>query len=154
MNSAIIVAGGEGKRFSKGIPKQFHKIFDNDIIDYTISKFNDHDEIDEIIIVSHMEWISYVNDRHPKCKIVNGGQTRSLSVLEGINNISSDCKKVLIHDAARPAINNKIITDCLNALDDYDCVAPIISLKDSIVKIVNDKSEFIDRNSIIYQLKY
>ena len=38
MNSVIIVAGGEGKRFGDSIPKQFYQIFDNDIIDYTISK--------------------------------------------------------------------------------------------------------------------
>ena len=148
MNSVIIVAGGEGKRFSDGIPKQFYKIFDNDIIDYAISKFSSHKNIDEVIIVSHINWVDYLKERHPQCIIVKGGETRSMSVFKGLSAISNNSKNVLIHDAARPAVNNRIIDDCLTALKSHDCVAPIINLKDSIVKIINNKPEFINRDTV------
>ena len=50
MNSAVIVAAGKGKRFGNGIPKQFRKILDRDVIDYSLSKFINHSNIDEVII--------------------------------------------------------------------------------------------------------
>ena len=51
MVSAIILAGGKGKRMGKDISKQFIHVKDKPIIYYTIKKFSDCKLIDEIILV-------------------------------------------------------------------------------------------------------
>ena len=148
MNSAVIVAAGKGKRFGNGIPKQFRKILGRDVIDYSLSKFINHSNIDEVIIVCHYEWLEYLKKRYGDCKIIEGGKTRNKSVFKGIKSVSKKSKKILIHDAARPIIATKLINECIYNLDKYDCVAPIIDIKDSIVRIDKKNKTFIDRNEI------
>ena len=69
MNSAIIVAGGMGSRFGTQIPKQFHKINNKKVITYAVDAFLSHPSIEEVIIVSHPDWILSVKELYPKCKI-------------------------------------------------------------------------------------
>ena len=56
-NIAIILAGGSGIRFGGEIPKQFEFLNSKRIIDYSLNIFSNHDSIDDIIIVSHKDWI-------------------------------------------------------------------------------------------------
>ena len=59
---AVIFAGGVGKRMhSKDLPKQFLKIHEKPIIVHTVELFNDHPEIDSIVIACVTEWIDYLN---------------------------------------------------------------------------------------------
>tara|TARA_Y100001970_G_C14194053_1_gene837077 strand:- start:161 stop:805 length:645 start_codon:yes stop_codon:yes gene_type:complete len=146
MISAIIVAGGSGSRFGGEIPKQFIKINNKRIIDYSIKKLKKN--VSEIIIVCHKDWVQYIKDKYPSCKVVKGGSTRSESVCKGLLNLSSKSIDVLIHDAARPFIDESTIQNCIQKLKVYDCVAPIIDIKDSIVLNDNNNYGYISRDSI------
>ena len=148
MNSVIIVAGGVGSRLDDKIPKQFLKINNQEILSYSINTFLNHNLIDEVIVVIHKKWIEHVKTKYPKCKIVTGGSSRSISVLNGLKTISEKSKNILIHDAARPFISNTLITSCLNALKNSDAVAPILDMVDSIVKIKNNIPFYQNRDSI------
>ena len=149
MVSVILVGGGSGKRFGNtNIPKQFTKIAGKEIIDYSIEKFINHNNVDELIIVSHEDWVDHLSKKYPNLKIIPGGLTRSQSVIKGLSKLSSQSKKVLIHDAARPLINTETITICINTLEDYDCVAPIINIRESIVQIDKEHYDYINRNKI------
>ena len=59
---AIILASGVGARFGLGIPKQFFEIQNKTVLEYSILAFHKHRDIDEIIIVSHLEYISKVEE--------------------------------------------------------------------------------------------
>ena len=86
MISAIILAGGKGKRMNSSISKQFIEIKGKPIIYYTIKKFNDNKKIDNIIVVLSQEEIEYFKENILKKydlkvdKIVVGGAERQDSV--------------------------------------------------------------------------
>jgi len=148
VNSAIIVAGGTGSRIGGDIPKQFMEIGSKEILSYSVETFSNHAEINEVIIVSHGKWLDHVKENHPNCKVVKGGNTRQQSVKNGLNSCLNASKSILIHDAARPLISSEIITNCIQALESADAVAPIMDSSNSLVEWDGQEAKFINRDNI------
>jgi 2-C-methyl-D-erythritol 4-phosphate cytidylyltransferase len=148
VNSAVIVAGGTGARFGNKTPKQFNKIHSKEILSFSVKTFLSHPEIEEVVIVSHPDWLDHVATKYPECHVVAGGKHRQNSSLNGVTATSSKCLNVLIHDAARPFVTAEIISDCLSALGMYDGSAPIILPADSLIKWDGQKAISIDRSNI------
>ena len=147
VNSAIILAGGSGVRMSQNIPKQFIKINNKMILEYSLDKFISNKNIDEFIIVCNQNWYEKIKDRfNNKIKVVIGGETRSLSSYQGLINCHNNCKNVLIHDAARPLITQKIINDNISTLNQHDAAVPIISNDDSLIN--SETMKYLDRDLI------
>ena len=138
---AIILASGIGSRLGESIPKQFLKIRGKSILEYSIRVFNNNSQIDEIIIVSHPDYIIKVeeivkNSNFQKVsKIIPGGSTRQESSSNGINSVLYKNAKVLIHDAVRPFVTDRIINDCIKALNEYKAVNVAIESSDTIIEI-------------------
>ena len=63
MNIAIILAGGSGTRFKSKIPKQYFKIGNKSIINYTIDAFEKSSLIDKIIIVVDKKYINDISKK-------------------------------------------------------------------------------------------
>ena len=59
MISAIILAGGKGKRMNSKVSKQFIEIKDKPVIYYTIKKFNENKNIDNIVVVLPKDEVDY-----------------------------------------------------------------------------------------------
>ena len=123
MNVAIIVFGGSGTRIHSNIPKQFIKIKDKELICYTIDKFETSPDIDEIILVTHGDYLEYVRklvDRYHYSKVKNiviGGNSRQASVKNGLlSKEYEDDDIVLIHDGDRPLVSHRIIQDNIDSL--------------------------------------
>lgn len=156
MNSAIILSGGRGKRMGADISKQFISINDKPILYYTIKKFMENELIDEIILVLPEDEIEYckkeVLDKNKLRvdKIVEGGDERQDSVLNGLNAIEKT-DIVLIHDGARPFVTDKIITEGIKAAKKFKATAPGVMPKDTIkVKDINGLSkETLKREELI-----
>ena len=148
MNSAVIVAGGTGKRFGGEIPKQFTKIKGKELIAYSINTFLNHPQIDEVVIVTHPGWINHVQSNYPDCIVTIGGERRQDSSFKGVKATSADVEIVLIHDAARPFVSEKIITNCLSALENADGSAPILDSPDSLVKWNGKSAAFVNRSEV------
>lgn len=144
-NIAIILASGKGERAGFNLPKQFVKIFGKTILEYSIEIFENHELIDEIIIVSNGEYIDLTNEivhknGYKKVKsVISGGLTRKDSSFMGISEIEYDDAKVLIHDAARPFASAKTVTDCLNILDTYDAATVAINSSDTLVEVAKNE---------------
>ena len=120
MNIAIILAAGVGQRMrSGGLPKQFLKMMGKPIIIYTLEKFEQSDEIDEIIVVCHGSYVSHMEQlllqyslKKVK-KIVVGGSDRQSSLYRGLE-MATECGNVedtivVIHDGVRPLVNLSVI---------------------------------------------
>ena len=148
MNSAIIVAGGSGFRFGGDIPKQFIKIDGQEILSFSVHTFSTHPQIQEIIIVCPPDWKKHVITNYPECIVVEGGQRRQDSSLEGVRAVSSESEYVLIHDAVRPFVNKKIISDCLSALENAEGSAPIIKTSNSLIQLEKEQATYMDRSKI------
>jgi 2-C-methyl-D-erythritol 4-phosphate cytidylyltransferase len=148
MNTAIIVAGGNGQRLGADIPKQFLKINGKELLSFSVNTFFNHPQIDQVIIVSHGDWLDHVKNLFPDCQVIQGGLTRQDSTQNGLSIIDKNCKNVLIHDAARPFISDKIISDCLSTLSSNDGTAPILESTNSLVNWDGEYAKYIDRSQI------
>jgi 2-C-methyl-D-erythritol 4-phosphate cytidylyltransferase len=145
-NVAIILAAGKGKRMGANINKQFLTIKDKPILYYTLKAFSQCEKIAEIIIVSAEDEISYcqrdIVEKYGFTKVkavIKGGKERQHSVLNGLRTIAN-CDIVLIHDGARPFINNRIIENGIEYAKLYKAAACGVSPKDTIK--MKDKFNF------------
>lgn len=144
-NIAIILASGSGSRFNNELPKQFFKIKNNTVLDYSVERFQNHSNIDEIVVVSNPDYIEEtksITKKYSKVtKVITGGETRQISSYNGVFSVSEVNANVLIHDAARPFVSKEIIDNCIKALLKYDAVNVAIESSDTIIEI--DENNFI-----------
>lgn len=145
--SAVIAAGGSGSRFGAEIPKQFVEINSIPVIAHTINKFENCSLISEIIIVTHPDFIVYCRDMVKELgfgkvtEIVCGGSSRQQSVFFGLKQLNDNVTHVLIHDAARPAVDEATIKKCCDGAVRYGACAAGVKVVDTIK--ISDDGEFI-----------
>lgn len=138
---AVILAGGIGVRVGLGIPKQLIKIAGKAIVEHTLENLDSNPQIDEVIIMMNAASIGELDHlltdgRFGKLtRILPGGDTRNDTTQLAIAAIDGDDTKVLFHDAVRPFIDDRIIADCVRALDEYDAVDTAIPSADTIVEV-------------------
>lgn len=156
MNSAIILAGGRGKRMNSKVSKQYIDINGKPILYYTIKKFMDCDSIDNIVVVVPKDEIEYF-EKEIVIKydlkvdlIVAGGTERQDSVFNGLKAIKN-ADIVLIHDGARPFLSKELIEKGIELVKIHKSVAPGVMPKDTIkVKDENSFSkETLNRASLV-----
>lgn len=146
--SAVIVSAGNSTRMG-GINKQFLELDGAPVIVNTIAAFENSSIIDEIIIVTRESDIKDVTkiveeyDFHKVSSIVKGGETRQLSVYEGVINTSNIADLVVIHDGARPLVSDRVITETIKVAAEYGAAATGVKVKDT-VKVVDDNDNIID----------
>ncbi len=142
-NIALILASGTGSRCNLGIPKQFAKINNKTILEYTIDAFETHKLIDEIYLVTSKEFLEKVKEltkNHKKVqKVIQGGETRKDSSYNGISAIKDSEANILIHDGVRPLISKEIISNCIKELEEKQAVCVAIDSTDTIYEI-NDNN--------------
>lgn len=156
MVSAIILAGGKGKRMGSKISKQFLQLKGKPILYYTLKKFIDNSYIDKIVLVLSKDEIEYcteeiLNKYSLKVDIiVEGGKERQDSVYNALKSIKKT-DIVLIHDGARPFVTDRIIEEGIEYAKHYGAAAPGVIPKDTIK--IKDSSSFSvdtpDRNSLV-----
>ena len=140
-NYAIILASGTGSRFGGNIPKQFEKIKNKTILEYSIGAFDKNDLIDEVIVVVNFSYLDKTKDIIKKAnfkkvsKVVEGGKLRKDSSRNGVFSISDNEANVLIHDCARPLVSQRIINDCICALDRYNAVNVAVKSTDTVIEV-------------------
>lgn len=129
MNIALIFAGGAGIRMKNtGRPKQFLELYGKPIIIYTMEIFQNHPEIDKIVVPCIHGWEDYLQTMVDKYhitkvdKILSGGkdtQESKMLALEYMKEICQDKDIVLLHDAVRPIITGQLISDVLDSVRRY-----------------------------------
>ena len=148
---AVIFAGGVGKRMhSKDLPKQFLKIHEKPIIVHTVELFNDHPEIDSIVIACVTEWIDYLNSLITKYNlgkvrmVVPGGNTAQQPIFKGLEAAESISEKnddiVLIHDGVRPLITSKTISDNIRSVKEHGSAITSVKVKETVLLVDQDES--------------
>lgn len=157
MVTAIVVAGGRGKRMGKSISKQYIKIKEKEIIALTLEVFNNSRIVDEIILVVPCEDVDYCTTEIVKKynlekvkRIIDGGAERQESVYKGLLNCNSKTDIVMIHDGVRPFISDKIIADGVQYATRYGACTTAVPVKDTL-KVVDEDGFSVstpDRNKI------
>lgn len=155
MNIALILAAGEGQRFNSKKPKQFFKVNGLPMIEYSLSIFEENDFVDKIIVVTNpinKKYFSY--EKYKKiCAIIPGSETRQQSSFEGLKYIKQhyeNCALVIIHDADRPLLEEKIVNENIKYAQKYNSAVTVTNCLDSIVLSddSNFASRYLDRNKV------
>ena len=163
MNVAVIFAGGSGTRMhSKSRPKQFLELNGKPIIIYTLELFDNHPEIDAIVVSCIAEWIPFLEKMIRKfeitkvAKIVSGGKNGQESIFKGLNaakDVVGDDEHsvVLIHDGVRPLITEETITDNIRKVNEVgSCITCVPATETFIVNQPDGSLEIPTRaNSLI-----
>ncbi len=136
--SAIITAGGSGKRLPGKVKKQFLLLDNKPILFHTIERFLTKKIINEIIISLPKDDYLYQRDLIKKAypasniKCVKGGNERQDSVYNALLACDSSCDIVLIHDGVRPFFSNNIIEKLLENVKRGVGVIPVSKVKFTI----------------------
>ena len=124
MNIAVIFAGGSGKRMNtKSRPKQFLDLNGKPILIYTLEIFENHEDVDAIIVVCLESWIPYLRKMLRKFEVtkvvdvIPGGETGQESIYLGLCAAERYVKEksvndaiVMIHDGVRPLVTEETVT--------------------------------------------
>lgn len=141
MNIAIILAGGSGSRLGGERPKQLIEVAGHSILAHTTGVFECHPLIDEIAIVIRADCIADVeaivrSEGFRKVrKILEGGRERYDSSMAALNAYGDDDDCLLFHDAVRPLVSSRIISDCIHALEHHDAVGVATKATDTIWQV-------------------
>lgn len=142
---AIVVAAGKGTRMGAKVNKQFLNLKDKPILYYTLMAFQNCSLVDNIILVTAEKEIDYTKNEIVKkydinkvSDVVFGGAERQYSVYNGLK-AAKDCHIVLIHDGARPFVDEKIISEGIKYAEKFGSSACGVKPKDTI-KLIDDHS--------------
>ncbi len=160
MNTALIFAGGTGKRMgTAGRPKQFLELHGKPIIIHTLEHFDRHPQIDAIAVVCIEAWIPYLRDQLERWRIrkvrwvVPGGETSQDSTRIGLNAIAAECDPestiVLIHDGVRPLITGELISQNIAAVREFGNAITAAPAIETIITVDDQEAvtELIDRKT-------
>lgn len=141
--AAIVLAAGQGKRMKSKIQKQFLLLEEKPVIWYALHAFEES-RVDDVILVTGADEIAYCRDEivgkygFSKVRaIVAGGKERYHSVYEGLKALGSqlsygegDC--VLIHDGARPFVDEPMIERIVSDIRSYSAAVAGMPSKDTV----------------------
>jgi 2-C-methyl-D-erythritol 4-phosphate cytidylyltransferase len=141
---AVLLAGGTGTRMGAEQPKQLLELRGRTILEHSLIAFHDHPRVDEVLIVmaaDHVGEARRLAAGYPKVSdVIEGGETRSASTGRALAHLGGRDCHVLVHDAARPLVSGRIITDCLDALGSHPAVLVAVPATDTIVEVADDRT--------------
>jgi 2-C-methyl-D-erythritol 4-phosphate cytidylyltransferase len=141
---AVVLGGGTGRRLGASQPKQLLTLAGRTLIEHCVRAFDQAPGVDETLVVMADGYVERVKqllasaDYAKVTAVIPGGVARSDSVRVALAAITpaadrrADCG-VLLHDAARPLVDQRIIADCVAALRSHDAVGVAVPSSDTIV---------------------
>lgn len=153
--AAVVLAGGMGTRMNAALPKQFMKLADKPVLQWSLECFDRTSDIGRIVLVLPEEWLEEGKKILSSFKPVKdfvitvGGKQRQDSVFNGLMAVGDDYELVVIHDAARPGINPEAIEEGLKLASEKGNAVFAIPSYDTLAKVVD--GEIVggaDRNEI------
>jgi ribitol-5-phosphate 2-dehydrogenase (NADP+) / D-ribitol-5-phosphate cytidylyltransferase len=141
---AVVLGGGTGQRLGAGMPKQLLTLGGQTLIERCVAAFDAAPGVDEILVVMARGYTGQVRELvagfQKVTAVIEGGSTRPESTraaLAAIAEADGDDCGVLLHDAARPLVDQKIIAACVAALEVHDAAGVAVPASDTMVLTEN-----------------
>lgn len=155
---AVIPAGGKGIRGGSSVPKQYLKFHSKELIVYTLEVFQSNKLIDEIVISVEPKYyellkeLIIVYNLSKISNVVEGGNERQDSVYNALKSIKdiSENDLIAVHDAARPLLPQKVLTDAITIAKEKGNALVCIKSKDTLIKGNRVVENYLDRNEVFY----
>jgi 2-C-methyl-D-erythritol 4-phosphate cytidylyltransferase len=139
---AIIVAAGRGSRLKSALPKQVLPLAGRPLVEHSVRTFQRCAEVDRLVVVVPPGLTTLFPlklSAYPKVAcLIEGGETRQVSVWNGLQ-AASDAELVLIHDAARPLVDEALIRAVLTAARRVGAAIPLVPVPDTVKRIDGDR---------------
>jgi len=141
---AVVVAAGRGDRF--GGPKQFLRLDGERLVDRAVAHCRRHCTEVVVVLPPDAEW-----DGPPVDAAVPGGATRSASVRAGLAALSAHVDVIVVHDAARPLVDDATFTAVIDAVrSGADAAVPAVAVADTLKRVAADRVvETVDRADLV-----
>lgn len=151
MTIALILAGGNDPYFQSHVPKQFCLVDDLPLFVYTLTTFQEHNEIDEIYFICLDGWQAMVESYCQQFniskmkKIISAGASGQDSAYRGVCTIGEECHEesiVVIHDAIRPLVDSELISDSIKTCREFGMGIAAIGSMDAFMRTHDRKTGY------------
>ena len=145
VTSVIIPAAGAGERMGAAVSKQFLLLQGKPIIVHTLERFQRCAAVDEIIVAvqassrQHLESLLGKFHLSKTTKIVEGGKRRQDSVGNALSQVNPQAEVVIVHDAVRPFIQQKMILESIEKAITYSAAVVAVRVKDTTFGSLDDR---------------
>ncbi|MFA5301686.1 MAG: 2-C-methyl-D-erythritol 4-phosphate cytidylyltransferase [Bacteroidales bacterium] len=138
-NIAVIMAAGHGARHGTTLPKQYLELKGRLVLERAVDAFENHPDIDQIALVVDPEETDRVgkmvsdNGWKKVTDILKGGKERyqsSLAAIKAFSNRPED--NIILHDAARPLVSQRIISEVVTCLKQHRAVGVAVPVTDTL----------------------
>ena len=152
--AVIIPAGGESTRFGTK-DKLAEDLGGRPLLLRTVEFFTKRDDVTQIVVAGPQQSFADFKNRFETAlsfhgvSIVEGGATRSVSVKNALVSISDEVEVVVVHDAARPAINNDLFDRILLANREFSAVAAALPLNGTVKRAQENPTTVVDEDAVV-----
>ena len=153
----ILVAAGAGSRLGGDRPKAFANLAGRPLLAESIERLDASDWIDAIVVAAPSGWeepailLAEELVASKVVAVVTGGATRAESVRIALDEVSEDALVVLVHDAARPLVEDAVVERLLGRLaEGVDGVVPGLPIGDTVKRVEHGLvAETVDRDALV-----
>ena len=139
---AILVAAGSGERLGGDRPKAFAGLGSRPLVAESLERLDLSDWVDAIVVVAPAGWeeptilLAEELVASKVTSVVTGGETRAESVRSALAEVPDDALVVLVHDAARPLVDDAVLDRLVGRLGEgFDGVVPVLPLSDTVKRV-------------------
>jgi 2-C-methyl-D-erythritol 4-phosphate cytidylyltransferase len=155
---AVVLGGGIGQRMGAALPKQLLRLGGTTLVEHCVAAFEQAPGVDEILVVMAAGYVDQVRNMladggfSKVTGVIAGGVARSDSTRVALSAIAGpgDCG-VLLHDAARPLVDQRIIADCVAALEVHEAAGVAVPASDTIVITDNGVMHTMPRRETLWR---
>jgi 2-C-methyl-D-erythritol 4-phosphate cytidylyltransferase len=156
---AVVLGGGVGERVGAALPKQLLRLGGKTLVEHCVAAFEQAPGVDEILVVMAAGYVEQVRDMLAEggfskvTEVIAGGVARSDSTRAALAAIAGggDNQGVLLHDAARPLVDQRIIADCVAALGEHDAAGVAVPASDTMVITANGVMHTMPRRETLWR---
>jgi 2-C-methyl-D-erythritol 4-phosphate cytidylyltransferase len=143
---AVLAAAGSGERLGADRPKAFVRLGEQPLLAESLARLDASDWIDAVVVAAPPGWEepAILLAEELGCgkvsSCVTGGATRADSVRLGIAEVPPDAAVIVVHDAARPLLDDAVVERVVSALGEgWDGAIPALPLSDTIKRVDDDR---------------
>ena len=143
---AVLAAAGSGERLGADRPKAFVRLGDQPLLAESLERLDASGWIDAIVVAAPPGWeeptilLAEELGCSKVSSCVTGGETRAESVKRGLDEVPDEAAVVIVHDAARPYIDDAVIERVLAPLaEGWDGVVPALPVSDTVKRVDGER---------------
>ena len=156
---AVVLAGGTGERFGTGVPKQLLPFAGRPLIEHSVAAFDEAPAVDSVLVVMAAGHAGQAREvlagggYRKLAGVIPGGPSRVESTWCAIEALGREECDVLLHDAARPLVDQRIIADCVAALTVHRAVGVAVPSSDTIAVVSDGVMTAMPRRDSLVRLQ-